>query len=368
MSYLNTLVFMLLLSLVGAVTASAQGKKNDESYVLMLPRGENNPRNSEGDFITLRDGRILFVYSHYTGNSSDDHASAFLAGRYSGDGGKTWTTNDQVIIEKEGDMNVMSVSLLRLKNGKIALFYLKKNSLTDCIPQMRSSSDEGKTWSAPTPCITDRKNYFVLNNNRVIQLKSGRLLMPVAMHDTKPGESFNNQGVLYCYYSDDSGKTWRSSAEIPNPGNILTQEPGVVELKDGRVMMFIRTDSGVQQLSYSKDKGKTWSALEPSTIASPVSPASLVRVPSSGKLLLVWNNNDGSNPKTKGRRTPLTTAISSDEGKTWSSLKNIEDDPKGSFCYTAIHFTKDHVLLGYFDWASTQITVRRLSLTELEGN
>lgn len=358
MSYLNKILFALF-TLVAVNNALAQGNKAEETYVLKLPRGENNPRNSEGDFITLKGGRILYVYSHYTGKSADDDAAAFLAGRYSDDGGKTWTKEDQVIVEREGLMNVMSVSLLRLKNGKIALFYLKKNSFTDCIPQMRISSDEGKTWSAPSPCITDRNNYFVLNNNRVIQLKNGRLLMPVAMHDTKPGGGFNNQGILYCYYSDDSGKTWTSSAEIPNPNKIITQEPGVIALNDGRIMMFIRTDTGVQQLSYSKDKGKTWSAVEPSKIASPLSPASLVRIPSTGDLLLVWNNNDGSTPKTKQQRSPLTTAISKDEGKTWTSLKNIEDHPKGSFCYTAIHFTKDHVLMAYFDWASTQITVRR---------
>lgn len=43
----------------------------------------DNPRNSEGDFIQLKDGKILFVYSHYDGKSSGDHASAYLAGRYS---------------------------------------------------------------------------------------------------------------------------------------------------------------------------------------------------------------------------------------------------------------------------------------------
>ncbi|CAG5018571.1 hypothetical protein DYBT9275_06028 [Dyadobacter sp. CECT 9275] len=331
-------------------------------YAMKLPRGKNNPRNSEGDFVTLKDGRILFVYTHYTGTNPDDHGSAFLAGRYSKDGGKSWSTEDQMIVAQEGDMNVMSVSLLRLKNGKIALFYLRKNSFTDCIPQMRISSDEGKTWSNPTPCITDRKNYFVLNNNRVIQLKSGRLLMPVALHNTKEGGAFENQGIIYCYYSDDNGRNWTSSAEIPNTKKIITQEPGVIELKDGRIMMFIRTDSGVQQLSFSRDEGKTWSPIEPSKIASPLSPASIARIPSMGDLLLVWNNNDGKNPATKERRTPLTTAISKDEGSTWQNLKNIEDNPSGSFCYTAIHFTKDEVLLGYFDWATTQVTIRRLSL------
>ncbi|MBA3483984.1 MAG: exo-alpha-sialidase [Pirellulales bacterium] len=46
-------------------------------------------------------------------------------------------------------------------------------------------------------------------------------------------------------------------------------------------------------------------------------------------------------------RTPLTAAISVDDGQSWSHIKNLETDPKGLFCYTAIEFVDDHVLLAY---------------------
>src|SRR5450759_1304749 len=63
---------------------SRQINKGKEEVLKLLPVS-NNPRNSEGDFITLKDGRILFIYTHYTGTSGDDHANAYLAGRYSQD-------------------------------------------------------------------------------------------------------------------------------------------------------------------------------------------------------------------------------------------------------------------------------------------
>ena len=44
----------------------------------------------------------------------------------------------------------MSVSLLRLRDGAIALFYLRKNALDDCRMVLRLSTDEGKTWGSPT--------------------------------------------------------------------------------------------------------------------------------------------------------------------------------------------------------------------------
>src|SRR5450759_4022258 len=104
------------------------------------------------------------------------------------------------------------------------------------------------------PCITDREGYFVLNNNRVIKLKNGRLVLAVAMHQSPGEEKFSNVGRLWSYFSDDNGKAWKASAEVANPGKIVTQEPGLVELKNGDILMFIRTTAGVQYFSYSKDK------------------------------------------------------------------------------------------------------------------
>ena len=354
---LSTLLLLTCLS----VCVNAQ-KNNSQTLALQLNPGPDNPRNSEGDFITLKDGRILFIYSHYTGISTSDHAPAYLAGRYSADGGKTWSQTDRLIVDREGDMNVMSVSLLRLHDGTIGLWYLRKNSETDCKPLLRISKDEGETWSAPISCITDKNGYFVLNNNRVIQLKSGRLLMAVALHRSENGK-WSNKATLYSYFSDDSGKTWKPGAAVPNNTDIMTQEPGVIELKDGRIMMLIRASGGKQQLSFSSDKGEIWSHIEESNIHSPISPASIARIPKTGDLLLVWNNNDGSDPGLKGKRTPLTIAVSKDEGKTWQHIKNIETDPDGWYCYIAIHFTKKEVLLSYC--AGSQSKKTHLSVTDI---
>lgn len=360
--FISTVILLLFIS-----CRSLQINRIDQSSsperVLKLAPKENNPRNSEGSFITLKDGRILFVYSHYTGTGSSDHDPAYLAGRYSDDGGRSWTMEDELIVDREGDMNVMSVSLLRLQNGNIALFYLKKNSTEDCIPLMRISADEAKTWSEPITCITDKKGYFVLNNDRVIQLESGRLLMAVALHKTPDEGVWHNKAKLYSYYSDDNGQSWKSGDEVPTPTGLITQEPGIIELKDGKILMFIRTNGGVQYFSYSVDKGITWSAAKPSKLASPLSPASIKRIPKTGDLLAVWNNNDGSIDSTKGERTPLSLAISKDEGISWENVKNIETDPDGWYSYIAIHFNDDDVLLGY--GAGSQSKKTHLAVTDI---
>jgi sialidase-1 len=358
MKKILTICLIILISSGFSNKTTQSGTKGKET-VFKTKSNPENPRNTEGDFITLKDGRILFIYTHFTkgaeGSPHSDFGNAYLAGRYSNDQGKTWADEDVKIVEQEGAMNVMSVSLLRLQNGKIALFYLKKNTKSDCIPYMRISTDEAKTWSEPVQCITDNKGYFVVNNNRVIQLKNGRLLMPSALHKTEDSE-YSNSGKIWCYYSDNNGATWKRSREVLKADSVITQEPAVIELKNGDIMMLIRANHGIQYKSYSKDKGLTWSKAEPSTIKSPLSPASIARIPSTGDLFLVWNNNGEKGPGYfKGKRNPFTVAISKDEGKTWQNIKNIEDDPDLAFCYGAIHFTENNVLIAYGVWGPVYV-------------
>ena len=239
-------------------------------------------------------------------------------GRISRDQGKTWSREDQLIVDKEGDMNVMSgVILLRLKNGNIALFYARKNSLDDCIPQIRISKNEGKDWSEPNSCIKDREGYFVLNNDRVLQLENGRLLMPVSLHKTSNSE-WSHKGELRCCYSDDQGKSWHSGDMVPSPGLTITQEPGVVELKSGKIMMIIRASGGRQYHSISEDQGLSWSYAKPTDIASPISPAWLERLPSTA--IFYWSGiimEKQVRDIHKAKRSPFYVGNTQDDGKSW---------------------------------------------------
>lgn len=355
----NAAIFIIA-SLVGL--SAAAGETTGPERALQLPPGEGNPRNSEGDFIPLNDGRILFVYTHFTGSASD-HGAAFLAGRFSDDGGRTWTSEDTVILPNEGGMNVMSVSLLRLQTGEIALFYLRKNSTSDCRPVMRISTDEAKTWSDPVLCI-DTIAYYVVNNDRVIQLDSGRLVIPTARHSL-PGKSFQGRGQAMCYLSDDKGTTWypsQSILEAPEDSKSGLQEPGAVALKDGRLMMFCRTDQGCQMRSFSTDEGVTWTPPEKTTIISPLSPATIERIPATGDLLLLWNDHSDIEPSLKGKRTPFASAISRDEGETWEHVRLLENEPDGWYCYTALEFVGDAALVGH---CAGNPAVGRLSRTQV---
>jgi hypothetical protein len=353
------------------------GAQAENAVVLNLEPTKETPRNSEGSFGRLKSGRIIFYYTQFYGGAADE-SPARVAGIHSDDDGRTWSA-PQTVLENSGGNNVMSVSLLRLKSGPLALFYLLKNSWLDCRPYVRFSADEATTWSEPR-LMVDAPGYFVMNNDRVVQLASGRLIAPLAFHrsrasDPHSSRSFDPRAIAMWYYSDDEGQTWKEAATwwaLGVRSGTGLQEPGVVELADGKLRSWARTDQGVQFGFTSTDGGKTWTAPTPISLQSPTSPASIQRLPNSAHLLAVWNDHSGTFPFPKGKRTPLVAGISTDDGLTWPQRKLIEDDPDGWYCYTAIHFTDDTALLAYCAGDSkvgglNRLRIRRVSLDWLQA-
>ena len=351
------LFFAGCLGLAGAAEVTATIGRS----VLELPPRPGNPRNSEGAFADLRDGRILFVYSHFLGESGSDHAKARLATRVSADGGETWSADTFIAIPREEEaMNVMSVSLLRLGNGDLGLFYLLRFSWHELRMWLRRSSDEGTTWSEPVNCMP-AGGYYVVNNDRVVRLASGRIVIPAARHparaDRNEASAVDWRAIATFFLSDDDGRTWRESAGYVTLPVVHTrsglQEPGVVELPDGRLWAWARTDLSRQYEMFSSDGGETWTLASPSRFTSPNSPLSIKRLPQSERFLAVWNPAPAFETRALkppgGDRTPLVIAVGGGAGGKWTTARIIDgiEDPTGGYCYTAIHFTKDAVLLAY---------------------
>lgn len=310
---------------------------------LVAPATEEFPRNSEGSIIELKDGTLLLAWTRFYGGAAD-HAPAHIAAVKSKDGGRTWG-EPYIIQENTGRQNVMSLSFLRLKSGRIGMFYLEKNGSDDLQVYVRYSSDEAKTWSRPAR-VTPDAGYNIMNNDRVVQLSTGRIICPISF---VPDIAKPDPLVIFCIYSDDDGRTWRKSKPDLHAPKRGAMEPGVVELANGDLLMIVRTQVGCIYKSYSKDKGATWSEPEPSDVMAPEAPATIKRIPGTNDLLLIWNNRFEEGQGHGGLRTPLTAAISKDNGKTWINVKNIESDPTHTYAYTSIAFVKDQVLLTYYD-------------------
>jgi len=108
--------------------------------VLSLPATATNPRNGEGDFARLRDGRILLVYTEYVGASNDDHATAHLVGRYSSDAGRTWTDRRTVDAEIEKGFFCYFATLVE-GNDLLLLTYCRPHLNDACVYRIPGAFD-----------------------------------------------------------------------------------------------------------------------------------------------------------------------------------------------------------------------------------
>lgn len=337
-------------------------KMNSKIIRDFAPSKDNN-RNSEGAFITLKNGNILFAWSRYGADGDDDGAAADIYACVSADGGESFGEPYPLITHTEMNAdNIMSASFMRMADGDIGLFFLAKTETVNCLCYLIRSSDEGKTWSKPVLCSED-SGYFVVNNDRVIRTKSGRILIPAAKHGTVclHGSKFLDDilpGELYIFASDDDGVTFYTLAEkirIPYSRGCTTgvQEPGLLELESG-LWCYIRNDSGRQYETFSDDNGASWNDPTPSAFTSAVSPMCTKRL-NNGNIIAVWNPVPVYNGRSEevegvwtGARTPLAIAISTDDGKSFAEPLLIETDERSGFCYTAIHETENgDILLAY---------------------
>lgn len=328
--------------------SKANPPPRDEIIVrAVFPATAQNPRFSEGSIVRRRDGSLLFAITDFSGSTSD-FANAGITAKESRDGGRTWS-EPRLLQKNIGKLNTMSATLRYLshpvgKDTPIGLFFLNTNSMSDLPVLLRISHDSGKTFGGLIK-VTTQPGYHVMNNDRVTLLRSGRLLCPIAWTDDVEK---TNHFVSYCCFSDDGGKTWRhgkGKVDLPGRGAL---EPETIELNDGRVLMIMRTTLGHVAGAHSKDGGDTWDKPFALPLKAPDAPATIRRIPATGDLLLVWNNNHDAKADHAGRRNPLTAAVSDDEGRTWKHVRDIETNPKEDYAYTSLIFVRDRAVLSYY--------------------
>lgn len=316
----------------GQDTAVADAGQTDTFEYFVAPVGPQNPRNSEAAIVLLKDSSLLLGWTEFYAGEGEDHGPARIRGKISTDAGRSWSEK-YTLVENDGGRNVMEVNFLRLTTGELALFYCQKNTeSTDCRAMMRTSADEGKTWVNPKQLSPSGK-YTGMTNGRAIRLSTGRILLEVW-----------EGGDVYCVLSDDDGKTWRDSQRVKPQGGAC-YENTCIELKDGKVLMLMRTELGGQFQSTSSDGGETWSEPVITQLKGSAAPVSISRIPKTGDLLAIWNHNPGSQ-----RRNPLTSAISKNEGETWENFRNLEDTPDDLWAYPAVTWVDDNALITYFNY------------------
>jgi len=149
--------------------------------------------------------------------------------------------------------------------------------------------------------------------NKPTVLTTGEWLFPIAVWREGLGDSIGagNAGAkkrgAFAVKSSDNGETFTmlGAADVPNRS---FDEHMILELRDGRLQMFVRTNYGIGT-SYSYDRGVNWGPASDSGLGGPSSRFFIRRLRSGRVLLINHVNYTG--------RNNLTALLSEDDGLSW---------------------------------------------------
>jgi Neuraminidase (sialidase) len=344
-----------LLLVAGLVLSAAPAAADDPSLVktdlFEAGKGGYALYRIPGIVVTPKGTVLAYCEARRHAHSDWGHIDVLL--QRSTDGGKTWEERRKIVtvegkfarnpaaaaqkLGKDGEVTVNNpVAIVERKTGAIHFLY--------CIEYGRCyhmrSDDDGRTFSKPvdiTPALEQFRSEYAwrvlaTGPGHGIQLKNGRLLVPVWL-STGTGGHAHRPSAISVIYSDDDGKSWRRGDIITaDPKTANPSETAAVQLHDGRVMLNIRHEDKPHQrlVTFSADGATGWSPLRfDEQLPEPICMASLVRFteqPNHGKNRILFSNPN--NPKGRERKN-LTVRLSYDEGKTWPVARSLEPGTSG---------------------------------------
>ena len=326
MSYSHAVTITVLLLTATTVTAQQPKREGSIDSHLGNPTMDMQQIYMDQRFpnvVVTMDGTVLTTW----GNRN-------VQVRRSEDGGKTW--KEPITIAEPGFQG--GGTTVDETTGDILAFVEEHHPPAKIF--LFRSRDDGKTWKKePLEIEPDSAGHLpsMHMNEHGITLRhgshKGRLIRPTRWYAGKNDRSLWPDHYTNAMYSDDGGKTWKTSGPFPENG---TGEAAVAELSDGRIYYNSRVHwqerpkNTRRRAAWSDDDGQTWNNWTLVEILpdghqhrSYGCMGGLTRLPIAGRDILIFSNLDTDQAK----RERITVWASFDGGKTWPVKRLIFNGP-----------------------------------------
>ncbi|MEO5820991.1 MAG: sialidase family protein [Vicinamibacteraceae bacterium] len=237
--------------------------------------------------------------------------------------------------------------LFQPRGGPLQLFYKVGPNPREWWGMLITSTDDGKTWSAPRRLPEEILGPI---KNKPVQLADGTLVAGSST-EAVAGDAWR----VHVELSRDLGRTWE---RVPvGDGGFNAIQPGILRHADGRLQLLCRSKEMQVPTSWSTDGGRTWSALKASGLFAVNSGSDAVTL-QDGRHALVYNYRDrvggvpanyrpdtlvgiAGAPSGERARWPLVVSISRD-GVAWKTVLTLDDAPnRHGYAYPAVIQTRD---------------------------
>lgn len=214
--------------------------------------------------------------------------------------------------------------LFKTREGKLFLFYKVGPSPGAWWGMVRTSMNDGKTWSQP-----ERLPDGILGpiKNKPVQLANGTILSPSSTE-------WNGNWKIHIEKSIDLGKTWQViPVDTQTEFNVI--QPSILIHPDNTLQILCRSKSNSIDQAYSYNNGDSWGKITKTNMPNPNSGIDAVTLKNGWQLLVYNPTIEGTNGRAK-----LNVAVSKD-GLKWTDTVILENEEQGEYSYPAVIQAED---------------------------
>lgn len=343
------------------ITPDGTLRKADGADFAYLPAP--TVQSHAANLLTLPDGRLGCVWFGGTQEGVPDISIWFSALE---PGSSQWSAAEQLSDDAtRSEQNPILFTTPDFSGQGTALWLLytaqKAGNQDTAEVRRRISTDSGRTWGPVETLFPANETGGVFVRQLPVVLPSGRWIIPIFRCITTPGEKWvGNSDDSAVMISDDGGATW---SEHVLPGSLGCVHMNIQPLADGSLLALFRSRwADFIYESRSTDDGTTWSEPAPTELPNNNSSIQFTAL-ADGRLALVYNHSQ-ADASTERRlslydeidddglaaeqgqvtepvvtaagnseerrafwgtpRSPMTLAISEDDGRTWPIRRNLD--------------------------------------------
>jgi len=281
------------------------------------------PSSHAANLLQLKNGDLLCVW--FSGTWEGESQIGIVISRLA-NGSKQWGPT-KLIDRREGE-SFQNPVIFEAPDGTVHLFHTtQRANAGESNSQVLHliSKDHGETWSAPQVLFAKGGSF---TRHPLLVMPDGAWLLPMTYVTSKGIGEGAETNYPAMEISRDNGKTWKECLIPKAEGKV---QPTVVETAPNHYVAFFRDRAANWIYRSMSNDGCHWTSPQATTLPNNNASVQAFRL-TDGAIVMAFDNShtdrSGAHP-VAGLRKPLSVALSSDEGKTWSEVRDIETGRPG---------------------------------------